>query len=85
VGIGTSIFLIAVGAILKFAVTASVSGIDLNVVGVILMIAGAAGLVISLLWMMIWADRRRDRAVGGDRVIATDPVARDRIVERDPY
>ena len=39
-GIGTSIFLIAVGAILKFAVTASVSGVDLDVVGVILMIAG---------------------------------------------
>ena len=47
-GIGTSIFLIAVGAILKFAVTASVSGIELATVGVILMVVGVIGLLISL-------------------------------------
>jgi hypothetical protein len=47
-GIGTSIFLIAVGAILKFAVTASVSGVKLATVGLILMIVGAVGLIISL-------------------------------------
>jgi heme/copper-type cytochrome/quinol oxidase subunit 2 len=46
--IGSSLFLIAVGAILKYAVTASVSGIDLHVVGVILMVAGAIGLVLGL-------------------------------------
>ena len=46
--IGASLFLIAVGAILKFAVTASVAGIDLQVVGVILMIVGAVGLVLGL-------------------------------------
>jgi hypothetical protein len=80
-GIGTSIFLIAVGAVLKYAVTAHVSGIDLNVVGVILMIAGVVGLLLSLLWMTIWADRSRgDRAVVADR-----PVGRERIVERDPH
>ena len=50
-GIGTSILLIAVGAILKYAVTLSVSGIDLAAVGVILMIAGIIGLVLSLIWM----------------------------------
>src|SRR5437773_10255182 len=44
-GIGTSIFLIALGAILKYAVTATVSGVDLNVVGVILMIVGIVGLL----------------------------------------
>jgi hypothetical protein len=47
-GLGTSIFLIAVGAILRFAVTASVSGIELQTVGLILMIVGILGLVISL-------------------------------------
>jgi hypothetical protein len=47
-GIGTSILLIAVGAILKFAVTASVSGISLATVGVILMVVGVIGLLISL-------------------------------------
>ena len=51
-GIGTSIFLIALGAILKFAVTASVSGIDVATVGVILMVVGVVGLLISLLWLM---------------------------------
>jgi preprotein translocase subunit SecY len=70
-GIGTSIFFIAVGAILKFAVTASVSGIDLATVGVILMIVGIIGLLISLVWLM-QAERRV-------------PVARERVVERDPY
>jgi hypothetical protein len=46
--IGTSLFLIAVGAILKFAVTASVAGVKLHTVGLILMIVGGAGLVIGL-------------------------------------
>jgi hypothetical protein len=46
--IGSSLFLIAVGAILKFAVTAHVAGIDLQVVGVILIIVGVVGLVLGL-------------------------------------
>jgi beta-lactamase regulating signal transducer with metallopeptidase domain len=63
-GIGTSIFLIAVGAILKYAVDADVSGVDINTVGTILLIIGILGLVISLLYTIIWSDRvRRDRAV----------------------
>jgi hypothetical protein len=60
-GIGTSIFLIAVGAILYFAVETSISGIDIATVGLILMIVGIIGLVISLFWMTVWADRRRER------------------------
>lgn len=50
-GIGTSLVLIAAGAILKFAVSASVSGVSLNTVGVILMVIGGIGLVVSLIWM----------------------------------
>jgi len=80
VGIGTSIFLIALGAILKYAVTADVEGVNLGTVGVILMVVGIVGLLLSLLWMTIWADRRRDRAVVADR-----PVDRERVVERDVY
>jgi Na+/melibiose symporter-like transporter len=57
-GIGTSIFLIALGAILKFAVTASVAGISIATVGVILMVVGVIGLVASLLWASM-AGRRR--------------------------
>jgi hypothetical protein len=49
--IGASIFLIAVGAILKFAVTYTVAGIDIQTVGVILMIAGAIGLILGLFLM----------------------------------
>lgn len=49
--IGASIFLIAVGAILKFAVTYTVAGIDIQVVGVILMIAGGIGLLLGLFLM----------------------------------
>jgi hypothetical protein len=48
VGIGTSILLIAAGAILRYAVTATVSGIELQTVGLILMIVGIIGLVITL-------------------------------------
>lgn len=51
-GFGTSIFLIAVGAILRYAVTATVSGVSLTTVGLILMIVGAAGLVLSLLYVL---------------------------------
>lgn len=64
--IGTSILLLAVGAVLRFAVTVSTSGFNLHTVGVILMIAGAVGLVLSLLWMTMWADRRHRRTYAGD-------------------
>jgi hypothetical protein len=49
--IGTSLFLIAVGAILKYAVTATVAGIDVHTAGLILMIVGVVGLVIGLFLM----------------------------------
>ncbi len=66
-GIGTSLFLMALGAILYFAVTASVSGISLATVGLILMIAGALGLLVSFFMASSWADRRHDREVVVDR------------------
>ena len=56
--IGTSIFMIAVGAILRYAVTASVSGIDLATVGLILIILGIAGLLLSLFYLTLWRPRR---------------------------
>lgn len=70
----TGIFLIAVGAILKFAINASVQGINLDVVGVILMIAGAVVLLLGLFFEARWSDalRRRDRVIADDRV---DPRA----------
>ena len=50
--LGASLFLIAVGAILKFAVTAQVAGISIPTVGVILMVVGTVGLIASL-WMIL--------------------------------
>ena len=64
--IGTSLFLIAVGAILKYAVNATVAGIDIQTAGLILMIIGAAGLVIGLFLVV---------QSGGDR---PQPPADDR-------
>ena len=59
--IGTSIFLIAVGAILAFAVTARVAGIEIETAGIILMVVGGIGLLISLFQEVMWSDRRRRR------------------------
>lgn len=59
------------GAILRYAVTATVSGISIQTVGLILMIAGAVGLVLSLLYMIAPSPRR-----GGPG---------DRVVERESY
>jgi len=53
-GIGVSLILIAVGAILTWAVEATVSGVDINAVGVILMIVGAVGLLLSLMFWSSW-------------------------------
>jgi hypothetical protein len=50
--IGVSLFAIALGAILKFAVTAQVSGISISTIGVILMVIGVIGLIVSL-WMIL--------------------------------
>jgi hypothetical protein len=55
-GIGIGILLIAIGAILKFAVSATVSGVNVQTVGVILMVVGAVGLLIDL---VIFMPRRR--------------------------
>lgn len=53
-GIGVSVFLIAVGAILAFAVEVSAEGVDLDAVGVILMIVGAVGLLASIMFWSSW-------------------------------
>jgi cytochrome c oxidase subunit IV len=57
--IAGAIFLIAVGAILKFATNIHVQGVSIDTVGLILMIAGAAGLVLSLFQEAIWSRRTR--------------------------
>lgn len=69
-GIGVSIILLAIGAILAFATNVSVNGVDLDAIGIILMIAGGVGLLITLILL-----GTRDR--GGDEVV-------ERRVYRDP-
>lgn len=69
-GIGVSVFLIAVGAILAFAVNVSAQGVDLDTVGVILMIVGAIGLLASMLfWSGMSPMGRRDDIVVRDREV----------------
>lgn len=64
---GTSIFLIALGAILTFAVDITVEGLDLAAVGVILMIAGVIGVIVSLIWIDRATSPRTDRTVVEER------------------
>ena len=69
--IGASLFLIAVGAILRYAVSDSIEGIDLQTTGLILMIVGVVGLVISL--FMYFNASRHGTAVERDRYVDRDP------------
>jgi hypothetical protein len=62
VTIGTSIVLIAAGAILYYAVNADVEGIEIDTVGLILMIVGILGLVVSLIYTFAMSGGGRDRA-----------------------
>jgi Domain of unknown function (DUF6458) len=73
--IGASLFLIAVGAILRYAVTWRSSDIDIPVVGLILLIVGIVGLVVSIAYMIMSTDRGHS-----DR-----PVAPPRSRDRDLY
>ena len=69
-GLGTSIVLIAIGAILKYAVTVDpVAGVDIQVVGTILLVIGILGLVISLVYMFMSSRRAEphERTVVQDR------------------
>ena len=76
-GIGVSIFLIALGAILTFATNFELSGVDISVIGVILMIAGALGLIWTLL---IWGPRQRHTSVVEERPVTT----RRRVYDDEP-
>jgi uncharacterized membrane protein len=58
-GIGVSIFLMAMGAILAFAVSVPTDGIELDTVGVILIILGLVGLLASLVWWDGWTPRHQ--------------------------
>ena len=77
-GIGISVFLIAVGAVLAFAVDVTASGVDLDTIGVILMIVGAIGLVASL---VIWGGWSRPAPMADDGYVE-EPAGARRVVRR---
>jgi hypothetical protein len=69
-GITGSLFLIAVGAIMRYAVTVHTEGFNLHTIGIILMIVGAIGLLASLAFWSSWGGfHRRDTYVERDRVV----------------
>jgi Domain of unknown function (DUF6458) len=74
--IGAGIFLIAVGAILKFATNIHIQGVSVDTIGVILMIAGAVGLVLGIFQEFIWSRRRG--------VAPAEPPVEERREVRDP-
>ena len=78
-GIGVSLILIAVGAVLAFAVHVTTSGFNVNTVGYILLVVGIVGGLISLAFWSSWG------GVGGRRrtVVDEGPVARQRTVVED--
>ena len=78
-GTGVSLFFIAVGAILTFAVQTRADGIDLDATGVILMVIGLIGLLWSLM-INDWRPLRRSR----DDVVVRDAVDDDVVIRRDP-
>ena len=77
-GLGTSIFLIAVGAILDFAVDVNTRGFNLHTIGAILMIVGAIGLVLSLVFWSSWGGFGRR-----DEVVYDGAPRRRRVIEED--
>ncbi|MFC7326317.1 DUF6458 family protein [Marinactinospora rubrisoli] len=66
-GIGLGIFLVVVGAVLRFGITADVQGIDLGAIGVILMLAGIAVVVLTLILMTLRSGRETEERLPGDR------------------
>lgn len=65
-GIGLGIFLTVIGAVLYFGITADVSGLDLQAIGMIFMLAGAAIVVITLVYPMIRGDGGHEERLPGD-------------------
>ena len=76
ISFGGPIFLIAVGAILRYATNFDIQDVEMDTVGLILIIAGAAGLVLSFFQDAIWSKRRE--------AVVERPVERERVVERPP-
>jgi membrane protein implicated in regulation of membrane protease activity len=75
--LGASLFLLAVGAILAFAVDAEVAGLDIDTIGVILMIVGVIGLLFSIVWMS------RSRTASSRTVVREEEPREGRVVREE--
>jgi hypothetical protein len=76
-GVGVSLILIAVGAVLAWAVNVSTSGFDVNTVGYILLVVGVIGLILSMIFWSSWAGPgyfTRERASGRRRTVVEEDV-----------
>jgi hypothetical protein len=73
--LGTSLFLVAVGAILRFAVADAVNGVDLSTIGIILIVVGVIGAILSLITTTLMTHGRRGGVVEERRVVERDPYA----------
>jgi hypothetical protein len=80
-GLGTSLFLVAAGAVLRFAVTVQTDNVNLHTIGVILMIVGAVGVVLSLLFWDSWGGWRRTTYVEDSGAAAP----RRRVIREERY
>jgi beta-lactamase regulating signal transducer with metallopeptidase domain len=74
VTLGTSLVLAAIGAVLRWAVTAHVSGFNIQTAGLVVFIIGLVGVVLSLFYMLWWTERDRSRAYHDPRY--TQPPTR---------
>ena len=72
--IGTSIVLIAIGAILKWAVTAQVNGFNIQTAGTVVFVVGLVGLALSIMYTFWWSSPRRD-VYDETRVVRRPPPA----------
>jgi hypothetical protein len=77
--IGSSIVMIAIGAILAYAVKADISGIDIQTVGIILIVLGIIGLILSLLYTFMWSGGRRRDVVDEVPVRERERTYRERL------
>lgn len=78
-GISVSLLLIAGGAILAWAVNAEVSGLEIQTVGVILMVVGVLGLILSVIFWSSWGGFGGAGAGNSSTTVVSDRVERDRV------
>ena len=82
-GLGTSLILIAVGAVLAFGVNANTTGVDINAIGVILLLVGVLGLIVSFVFLEGWSFGGPARTVRDDYDTGVTPHEHRRVRTTD--